>query len=420
MFGHERFRVLSSLAATGQLSADENLELRKHLLECEICREVHDDYAHLIQRQLPQADLGKWRRQVVGLGLPPGAEIRDRFFGRARAEGIEFSPVAERPSRPNHAYRFPNLRVQWWWRPLTAVCASAAVIIIAMWSVRQHQASRRPDMIEALTRQTLENESYALREQLQGLHRTLESQSAQLDAMRAENVVSKESLRKYEAELQRAQTQLSAEMETSDSERKAFNDAEKQRDTLIGDLRQRNDELGQQQADDLSDLVIQKQHLRDLTESLGQEAANLERERQLMAVTNDVRQLMGARNLHIMDVRDVNAQTGSAKAFGRVFYAEGQSLIFYAFDLPNSGANPAKYTFHAWAEKDLNSKTPRSLGTFEVDDHEQRRWILKVNDPGLLAGIESVFVTAESLRDAKEPRGKKLLYAFIAGQPNHP
>jgi hypothetical protein len=48
----------------------------------------------------------------------------------------------------------------------------------------------------------------------------------------------------------------------------------------------------------------------------------------------DVRQLISARNLHILEVHDVDGGGKSARAFGRVFYAEGQTLIFYAFDLP--------------------------------------------------------------------------------------
>lgn len=139
-----------------------------------------------------------------------------------------------------------------------------------------------------------------------------------------------------------------------------------------------------------------------------------------MAVSKDVRQLMGARNLHIMDVHDVGGGGQAAKAFGRVFYAEGQSLIFYAFDLPSGKLSPAKYSFQGWGQREAKSQSARNLGTFEVDDHEQGRWVLKVNNPALLAGIDSVFVTAELLDDAKTPRGKKLLYAYLVGQPNHP
>jgi hypothetical protein len=121
-----------------------------------------------------------------------------------------------------------------------------------------------------------------------------------------------------------------------------------------------------------------------------------------------------------MDVHDMGGGGKDVRAFGRVFYAEGQSLIFYAFDLPNGKLSPAKYTFQAWGQREAASQSARNLGTFQVDDHEQRRWVLKVTDTVLLTGIDSVFVTAESLDVAKSPSGKKLLYAYIAGQPNHP
>jgi len=129
---------------------------------------------------------------------------------------------------------------------------------------------------------------------------------------------------------------------------------------------------------------------------------------------------MGARNLHIMDVHDTDGAGNSAKAFGRVFYAEGQSLIFYAFDLPSGKLSVAKYTFQGWAQKESASHSVRNLGTFSVDDRDQRRWVLKVNDPQQLKGIDSVFVTAEAVGDVGAPKGKKLLYAFIVGEPNHP
>ena len=121
-----------------------------------------------------------------------------------------------------------------------------------------------------------------------------------------------------------------------------------------------------------------------------------------------------------MDVHDTDGAGKSEKSFGRVFYAEGQSLIFYAFDLPSGKLTPAKYKFQAWGQKESVSHSVRNLGTFAVDDHAQRRWVLKVNDPKILQGIDSVFVTAESVGDTGEPRGKKLLYAYIVGEPNHP
>lgn len=422
MFDHERFRELSSLAAIGQLSADENVELEKHLLECESCREVRNDYSYLIQHQLPRADVISWGRKSIGFGFPSDSEVRDRFFGRARAEGVEFSAVAERPNRRNHVSIFSSSPIRWL-APVVATCAAVAVMFLAPSLLRRPQLTSPSYVVKAVGQATLENENKRLREQVQTLSHTIESQLTQSDEIRRESALSKESLQQLEMQLQRVQQQrdeLLARIETVDSERTALAHMEQQEEAVIANLRTQNDELDRQGADNLSDLVIERQRIRELSRSLEKETDNLERERQLMAITNDVRQLMGARNLHIMDVRDVNAESKSAKAFGRVFYAEGQVLIFYAFDLPSEGLSPAKYTFHAWGSRDLDSQSPRNLGTFEVDDHEQHRWILKVDDPALLAGVESVFVTAESLRDVTEPRGRKLLYAYIAGQQNHP
>jgi hypothetical protein len=61
MSNHEHFRELSALAAIGQLSSDEDRDLNVHLRECASCREVHADYARVIQHQLPLADSIRWR-----------------------------------------------------------------------------------------------------------------------------------------------------------------------------------------------------------------------------------------------------------------------------------------------------------------------------------------------------------------------
>jgi hypothetical protein len=42
---------------------------------------------------------------------------------------------------------------------------------------------------------------------------------------------------------------------------------------------------------------------------------------------------MGGRNLHIVDVLDVDSKGQDKRSFGRVFYTQEKSLIFYAFDL---------------------------------------------------------------------------------------
>ncbi len=135
---------------------------------------------------------------------------------------------------------------------------------------------------------------------------------------------------------------------------------------------------------------------------------------------NEVSGLVAARNLHIVDVYDSNSGGQRQRAFGRVFYVEGRSLVFYAYDL--TGAYQKKnITFHLWGEKVGSKETTLSLGVLHNDDLQERRWALTCNDPGLLAKINSVYVTAESSgKQYDRPRGSRVLYAYFGSRPNHP
>lgn len=418
MFNHERLRELIALGSLGQLSSDENREIEEHLRECEDCRSVQEDYSRIIFHELPKTDPFRWRSGARRSRRVRDAELRDRFLARAIAEGIGFSRDVEKLQVGQTS------PLQWisQWRPALAATALVAAMLLAGLIGRRYPlvpsvpalnppASSRSSEIQRLQTQTSSFQSI------------IQQQSAQLAAMGRKNSVSDESLRRLQANLgsaQASEAELTAELSLSRSESSSAERTGQQKDNVIADLRSQNEALNRQSSDSLSDSVIQAARIRQLTESLDEERASLDRERQLMAVSNDVRQLMGARNLHIVDVLDVNDEGRSNKAFGRVFYAEGQSLIFYAFDLPSAGLSAAKYTFNAWGQEEARPRSPRKLGVFDVDSHDQRRWVLKINDSALLTRIDSVFVTAESLGEAKQPRGKKLLYAYIGGQPNHP
>jgi hypothetical protein len=53
-----------------------------------------------------------------------------------------------------------------------------------------------------------------------------------------------------------------------------------------------------------------------------------------------VRELVGARNLDIFDVYDTDANGKTKKAVSRVFHTQGQSLIFYMYDLSACPSEP--------------------------------------------------------------------------------
>jgi hypothetical protein len=118
-----------------------------------------------------------------------------------------------------------------------------------------------------------------------------------------------------------------------------------------------------------------------------------------------------------VDVYDADGR-GKRSAFGRVFYVEGKELIFYAYDLADPRhANPH---FYAWGKGVNQSAFVAKLGIFHNDGKDEGRWVLRVDDPGVLAKIDSLFVTVEGSQNAEKPHGKTLLYAVLGGQPNHP
>ena len=129
---------------------------------------------------------------------------------------------------------------------------------------------------------------------------------------------------------------------------------------------------------------------------------------------------MGARDLHIIDVSDVDSTGKTRRPFGRAFYTEGKSLIFYAFDLAPQHASRKAPSFQAWGFREPSSHSARSLGIFYADDKAEGRWVLKFDDPDVLAQIDAVFVTVEPSGGSSKPSGQKLLYAYLKGQPNHP
>jgi hypothetical protein len=158
----------------------------------------------------------------------------------------------------------------------------------------------------------------------------------------------------------------------------------------------------------------------DLTARVSEQTEMMQRERELLAAGRDIRDLMGARNLRVVDVQDTGAAGKKRAVPGRIFYTQGKSLIFYAYDLENKG-NAAKVSFQVWGKKEGRTQAPRSLGVFYVDDSTQKRWAMKFENPDVLAQIDEVFVTVEPAGGSRQPTGKAFLAAaFLNDSPNHP
>ena len=413
MYGHDHFLELGALATIGQISQEEDRELTAHLQECGDCRSAYSDYASITRNHLPNANPARFhlKNDLVHPSSPD--EIRERFLARAQADGARFSVEVDARRPPKHLLfrgTFHGWRLLW---------AGSALVLasVATWAIFLH----KPVVFHTADKTAqLRHENDALRDALR--HAQLRSspviapnrEKEQLKSLQSKVIALAEQLDSSKHRVQLLETNLT-QLQIANISVVGQNQRDQQAEHEL------QVQLAQERttsAANLAALVEAQDKIRSLTAAVNDASQRVMMEQQLSAVSSDIRQLMGARNLHIIDVHDVNASGKTGRSFGRVFYAENRSLVFYAFDLPSSKST--KYYFQAWGQTEGNEHSLRNLGTFSVDDHEQHRWVLKVSNFQLLRGIDSVFVTAETVGDAPIPKGNRVLYAFFVGQPNHP
>jgi hypothetical protein len=212
-----------------------------------------------------------------------------------------------------------------------------------------------------------------------------------------------------------------------------FRQVSEQRDKLASQLRdaQQSYELVQAQ---LTSLQAQYDHallrmtsleskVDELTASARDQEHRLKDNEQYLASDRDIRELMGARKLYIADVFDVDSGSRTRKPFGRVFYTQSKSLIFYAFDLDHQPGVKNASAFQVWGKRDTESEEKNhamNLGILYMDSESNRRWVLRLDDPKQLAEIDAVFVTVEPHGGSQKPTGKPFLYALLRREANHP
>lgn len=183
------------------------------------------------------------------------------------------------------------------------------------------------------------------------------------------------------------------------------------KDAGIADLESQLRRRGAQNADQGATLAESQAQLRDAT---------LSDQRQMLAADMQPRDLIVARNLHIIDVHDNKGDGQRQKAFGRIFYTEGKSIVFYAYDLNNAATVKKQVAFYVWGGRLDDRFAAKNLGVFRNDDAGTERWVLTFDDPHVLKEINTVFVTAESKKNLARPDGKQILCAHLGDKPNHP
>lgn len=431
---HEEFEQLCALAIIGELTPEEHAMLDLHLQKCGQCRAASRGMRDLAYGALPLADR-TWRHVGNMLGY---AANREEFLERAGAQGVVFSARARRKSL---------LRAHWpvfLLQPYYSAAATAACLLLAAVLGFRMYPAMRPAFVQQPTQVAVAQRApqsgtgqeavlvarlAQLSRQVASLETELRQASGAAAAKGAEAVLAAKARDAMLGQLVSLRGSLNALEKQSQDLREALSLSQASNSALqqkmLADVRAADDlraqlvTLSTTREKERGTMVAQAGRLEELSEQVRLLHASVDRDRELLAAGRDIRDLMGARNLHIIDVHDVDNSGKKRKTFGRVFYTEGRSLIFYAYDLP-AARGLKNVAFQAWAQKDWNRESPVSLGIFYVDDQKLSRWVLKVEDPVVLRQIDSVFVTVERPGGVKHPTGDKLLFASFINQANHP
>jgi hypothetical protein len=399
---HDRFEEFASLAAIGELSPEEQEEFLRHRKTCAQCREAVLETSSLattafLARAPKEADGAleaerhRRLREGVARNLPAlvSVSLVERYKHLAAA-GVAAAFLLGAGI---------GAAVGWSRQPSVSVVKTAVAVAN---SAKAETPNSRIG----------EDESARLQTVVAELQKRVEQTSGENQALRDKLTLSDQHTTELETRLNDVEKQFSAQ---SQDVVQAHNDLSAAR----SELSQAKDSLSASQAK-IDSLQFA---LADKDARLTEVSASVDREREMLSQGREIRDIMGARDLHIVDVIDRDGKGRARKAFGRAFYTQGKSLIFYAFDLPAKSTADGKFVYAAWGSNsnNLNRKAARSLGIFYNDDQTQHRWAMKFDDPKLLEEIDTVFVTLEpAAHSFTAPTGKPILEAYFGTPPNHP
>jgi anti-sigma factor ChrR (cupin superfamily) len=426
---HDEFLELCAVSTSGQLTGEEQKRLQEHLAVCQSCRESLQQFEAVVGQAIP-AIAANEEPESSGPGPSWSQEQAEQaFFQRLeqeeKHEPKNFRSVGDPPTNP---HRLPPFSSSLPWRQVWMLYAAGILLFLTLgfyaYRVNVHHptevAQHAPHPPSAQNQVSLEEElsdaghdreiARAQIEQrdktIADLHHQLAEQSAEINQMKSTQENDQRAGDASKQDLTQQRTELTQRLDSAQSNSQA--------------MQQKLDSLTQQSGQDAERARISDAKVTDLTRLLRDRDVALNEKDELLARDRDIRELMGARNLYIAEVHDVNGKGKTQTAYGRVFYTREKSLIFYAYDLDQQAVVKKASAFQVWGRRGPDWQQAVNLGIFYEDNASKKRWILKCDDPKTLAQIDAVFVTVEPNGGSHKPSGKSLLFAYLKVDPNHP
>ena len=418
---HERFRELCCLSVHGQISRKEQAQIDRHLAECPDCREARSEFERIALIDLPAL---KSRRFDSIVKHSIAAMDEDRLLADVLALG-------DRPARERNAHvreDVSTIRSSWKWKlGFSDLLAAAALVALTVVIIHSLKLSAKlgatspmaplapPSASSTLAVKTLppiddaqakaQQENLRNEKALEATRARLAQEISSLEQLEQDYRVMQARADAAEDQLAQKNRQLSAQDAELNAAKEDIRSAEARVSGLQAQLLDATTAIkSEEQRNQIASLQATAEHVSVTSSNMGD---------------SEARELLGARDLHIMDVYDTDRNGKRSRTFGRIYYVNNKLLLFYAFDLSDREKR-RPIAFQAWGYQQPDSNEPESLGLFYADDPKLDRWVLRVSDPKILSRIDAVFVTIEPPAGSKSPRGRELLFAALSGPPNHP
>jgi hypothetical protein len=427
---HEEFLELCALSTTGSLTTEERTRLETHLALCSACREAMKQFETVVDKGIP----------ALGPELAPGNLIENPSFSVEKAEAAFFERLSEEngeapgpPSEgepPSYAlapvvqarsHFGPMVDRFHFWSPLAAVlvlCLTLGILAYRTGVYRGVVVARReqgtggfvpPNLAVEVVNRDRDTAYAELADRDKAIH-DLQGQMVLRSAAIAK-------LKALSSEQQRAAQTGQEEKERLAEERDELAQQLKTEQAALETSEKKLTDLEQQRSGDVAHLQAS---VAQLSRAVNEQEHTTDQQQELLSHDRDIRELMGARDLYVAEVYDVEKKGETQKAFGRVFYTKGKSLIFYAYDLSDVPGYRNASTFQAWGWRGPDRTQALNLGIFYEDNLAKKRWILKFNDAKTLQQIDAVFVTVEPHGGSERPSGAPHLFAYLRVNANHP
>ncbi len=426
---HEEFLELCALWTSGALSNADQQRLDSHLAVCSECREAKQQFEEIANHVIPAIGAEQLEDQGLVSDDPfwSSESAESSFLARLRREALEHQPVKRDASSRADVFRLSAAAT---WRNVWTLYAAGIVLAITLGLCAYDAGIKHERQSSAVAASIGQHQLTVQSRRLDEIKHEADLAEAQLrdrDVL-ITDLRRKIGLRTSELNLYRSrQDQLTIELRMREQKAEISahhrDELQDQYDTLQKHLLSLQADLDSARQE-VSDAITTKAELQgkvnNLAKLLKDRDSTIAEQDELLSHDRDIRELIGARDLHVAEVYDI-AQTGETqKPYGRVFFTKGKSLIFYAYDLDQSRHTKGANIFQAWGRRGTDWKQALNLGIFYEDNASKKRWILKFDDPKMLAQIDAVFVTVEPRGGSQKPSGNPLLFAYLKTEPNHP